>query len=145
MHGGLATYLESLGIFILSVGEQRLGKKQEFERALVPLFEFCMGQFIFAIGGGLMLIVPLLLMVYIPGKTASVVISCVSVFIFAVQLAFWSFLSRATTVLSDTPIGEFIHLYGFQFGKFEVKDIVAATAAYAAVLVVFVGTSLSSK
>jgi membrane-associated HD superfamily phosphohydrolase len=121
---------------------QRLptGKQRNLQSYLYIILHF-FTQFFFAITGGLQLIVPLLIMVYVRGKTASVVTTCVAVCGFAVQLAIWSSLAQ------------FVELSGFWFfrlarssgvrigASFESKDIIAATFAYAAVLVVFVGTS----
>jgi hypothetical protein len=92
----------------------------------------------FAAIGGLGLIVPMLIMVYVPGKTASVVTTCISVFIFATGLAVWSSMAHFVEV-SDLPIGRVAQEFGLRFGGFEPKDIVLATATYTAVLVVFVG------
>jgi len=103
-------------------------------------------QFTFAMTGGLLLIVPLLIMVYVPGTTASVVTTCVSVFVFASHLAIWSSVAQLD-VLPGTPdcmIFRLARVSGFKIGaSFESKDIIAATFAYAAVLVVFVGTSIT--
>ena len=69
-----------------------------------------------ALFGGMALIGPMLLMALVAGKTASLVTASVATVLFALTLAFFA---------SDS-LG---------------KDVLAATAAYAAVLVVFVGTS----
>ena len=98
-------------------------------------------QLSFAVFGGLFLIVPLIIMVYVPGRTAKVVTTCVAVFSFAAQLAFLSSLSRFVE-LTGSPLFRKLGITGLNFGSFEPKDIIAATAAYAAVLVVFVGTSI---
>lgn len=62
-----------------------------------------MGQSNLAVGGGLMLIIPLLIIVYVPGVTASVVTTCFSVFLFAAQLAFWSTVAHSAVELSEYP------------------------------------------
>jgi hypothetical protein len=98
-------------------------------------------QFSFAATGGLFLVVPLLIMVYVPGTTASVVTTCISVFYFATTLAVWSTVAR----FMEHADSLFARMYGLRFSGFEPKDIIAATAAYAAVLVVFVGASLASS
>ena len=85
--------------------------------------------------------VPLLIMMYVPGKTASVVTTCILIFAFALGLAVWSSAVRAIE-LSEYPI---VHMSGLSFGRFEPKDIVTATAAYTVVLVVFIGTSITSS
>lgn len=69
--------------------------------------------------GGLLLVVPMLIMANIPGKIPSLVTTCVALVIF----------SALVTLL--TELGP--------------HEILATTAAYAAVLVVFVGTSLSNQ
>lgn len=73
-------------------------------------------RLLFAIAGGLLLLVPTLIMANVPGKVASLVTTCVSMLIFVVLIAFLTKLSP--------------------------NEVLATTAAYAAVLVVFVGTSL---
>lgn len=63
------------------------------------------------------MIVPMLIMANVPGKVASLMTTCVALLIFVVVIAFLTKLSP--------------------------NEVLATTAAYAAVLVVFVGTSLS--
>lgn len=74
-------------------------------------------RLLFASVGGLSLIVPMLIMANVPGKVASLMTTCVALLIFVVVIAFLTKLSP--------------------------NEVLATTAAYAAVLVVFVGTSLS--
>jgi len=69
--------------------------------------------------GGLLLIVPMLVMANIDTKTASLVTTCVAITIFAILVSWF------------TALGP--------------NEVLATTAAYAAVLVVFVGTSLSPQ
>jgi len=71
-----------------------------------------------ASAGGLLLIVPMLIMANLEGKVATLVTTCVSMSIFAI-LVTWA-----------TNLGP--------------NEVLGTTAAYAAVLVVFVGTSLAS-
>jgi hypothetical protein len=73
-------------------------------------------RFSMASAGGLFLIIPMLVMANIPGKTSSLVTTCVAMLLFAFAITF------GTDLKAD--------------------QVLAATAAYAAVLVVFVGTSL---
>lgn len=73
-------------------------------------------RLLFAIAGGLSLILPMLIMANVPGKIASLVTTCISMLIFVILIAFLTRLSP--------------------------NEVLATTAAYAAVLVVFVGTSL---
>lgn len=69
--------------------------------------------------GGLALVVPMLIMANVPGKIASLVTTCVAMVIFAVGITWLT--------------------------KLAADQMLAATAAYAAFLVVFVGTSLDSS
>jgi hypothetical protein len=75
-------------------------------------------RFSMASAGGLFLIVPVLVMANIPGRTSSLVTTCIAMLIFAIGVTF------GTDLKADQVLG--------------------ATAAYAAVLVVFVGTSLAN-
>jgi len=70
-----------------------------------------------ALFGGASLIGPLLIMTLHPGLTTSHVTTCAATFLFALVLA----------IGAEETSG---------------KDLLGATAAYAAVLVVFIGTSL---
>ncbi|KAF2687524.1 hypothetical protein K458DRAFT_415749 [Lentithecium fluviatile CBS 122367] len=73
-----------------------------------------------ALGGGLALIVPMLIMVLHPTQVKSLVVTCVFVIAVAVGLA--EFMDTA-----------------------EPKDIIASVAGYAAVLVVFVGLNVPTE
>lgn len=98
-------------------GFRELDKKGQQERALKSaLFE----RMFMAIFGGVALIGPMLIMTLHPSRNTSLITTSVAVFIFAVLLA---------NGASDSS----------------GKDILGATAAYAAVLVVFVGTSSDSS
>ncbi|KAF2773704.1 hypothetical protein EJ03DRAFT_105073 [Teratosphaeria nubilosa] len=66
--------------------------------------------------GGLLLIVPMIIMTEVPGKICSLVTTCVCMLVFAALVTF------------ATNLGP--------------NEVLATTAAYAAVLVVFVGTSM---
>lgn len=74
-------------------------------------------RFLMALIGGLALIIPMLVMTYFPGKNVSVVTTCTAMLIFAAVITLGTHLAP--------------------------DQILGATAAYAAVLVVFVGTSLT--
>ena len=74
-------------------------------------------RFVLAAFGGLALIVPMIIMVRVPGETASLIITSVFTVGFAAAIA-WG---------SDQ----------------DASQILAGTAAYAAVLVVFVGATLN--
>lgn len=69
--------------------------------------------------GALLLVVPMLIMANIPGRTASLVTTCIALLIFSALIPLL------------TELGP--------------NEILATTAAYAAVLVVFVGTSLTTN
>lgn len=75
-------------------------------------------RFGMASAGGLVLIVPMLIMANLGTKTANLITTCVAIFLFAVGT------TAGTRLKPDQVLG--------------------ATAAYAAVLVVFVGTSFST-
>jgi hypothetical protein len=75
-------------------------------------------RFGMASAGELFLIVPVIVMANVPGKTSSLVTTCIAMLLFALGITF------GTDIKSD--------------------QVLAATAAYAAVLVVFVGTSLAN-
>lgn len=138
----LAKVLQERGIGIKSVGQERVEKKQRALRSSIDQFLYSSVQFFFAAFGGLLLVVPLLIMVYVPGKTASVVTTCLAVSGFAAQLAIWSSVAHYVEV-SESKMFQFLRSSGLKFGSFEPKDIIGVTMAYAAVLVVFVGTSIS--
>ena len=70
-----------------------------------------------AITGDLLIIVPMLIMANVPGRTASLISTSVAMLIFA-TLVTW-------------------------FTELQPNEVPTSTAAYAAVLVVFVGTSLA--
>lgn len=74
-------------------------------------------RFLMAVTGGLALLIPMLVMTYFPGRNVSVVTTSVAMLIFAAMITF------GTQLTPDQVLG--------------------TTAAYAAVLVVFVGTSLT--
>ena len=71
----------------------------------------------FAFAGALALLVPMIIMVWVSGKVASVVVTTVSICIFSAAIIWQSDLNG--------------------------KEILGVTSAYAAVLVVFVGASTS--
>lgn len=73
-----------------------------------------------ALFGGIALIAPMLVMVFHPSRSVSLITSSLATFLFAIILAFGA---RDSTG----------------------KDVLAATAAYTAVLVVFVGTSMTTS
>jgi hypothetical protein len=75
-------------------------------------------RFTMASAGGLFLIVPVLVMANLPGKTPCLVTTCIAMLVFAAGITF------CTDLKADQILG--------------------ATAAYAAMLVGFVGTSLAN-
>jgi hypothetical protein len=111
-------------------------------------------SFAFALTGGLALITPMLIMVYNPSKTVSVVTTCVFVLIFAIGLASHSALLGILNVFESYSHSRLRHSRFFwvvwvsrilRESTLQPKDILTATAAYAAVLVVFVGANTSSS
>jgi hypothetical protein len=134
---GLKESLQNSNIFIIGIGQQRIKSRFKKSRKAIQLSLYVTTQLGFATLGGLFLIVPLIIMVYVPGRTASVVTTCVSVFVFALTLAVGSLMSRVLEL-------GLITLNGLELGRFEPKDIIGATAAYAAALAIFVGASISS-
>jgi VIT1/CCC1 family predicted Fe2+/Mn2+ transporter len=73
---------------------------------------------LFALFGGLFLLVPMIAMAYITSKKYLLITAVLFVFVFALSLGY--------------------------FSKGSNQELVGATAAYAAVLVVFVGNSITS-
>jgi hypothetical protein len=141
---GLFNHLQSLGICISSIGYQPLRKQQAAIKSAIDLFLYGLMLSILATTAGLFLLVPLLIMVYVPGKTSSVVTTCLSVFVFANAMMSWSLFSHAIEV-SEYSYFRVLRRLGLKLGSFEPKDIIGVTMAYAAVLVVFVGTSISTN
>lgn len=89
---------------------------------------------------GTALIAPMLIIVWYPSRNTSLVAICVFVFAFASELVIFNSLAYLAGawlephgIQSDMLVGSILQL----------KDIVGATAAYAAVLVLFVGLSTS--
>jgi hypothetical protein len=91
-----------------------------------------------AIVGGVSLIVPMLIMALHRSRATSLVTTSVAVTLFAVLLAIWPVISKhfpwAKKKVDFADLDETL-------GN---KEVLLATAAYAAVLVVFVGASLST-
>jgi hypothetical protein len=88
--------------------------QDEFERYRIPILR----RFGVALVGGLALIVPLLIMSFRPSLKKALITTCVAVFVFSILL------SLASKSWKET-------------------ELLAGSAAYAAVLVVFVGVSLT--
>lgn len=93
-------------------------------------------QIVVATAVGAALIAPMLIMVLYPSRNTSLITTCIFVFAFASGLVIFNILTYVVGrwlgpagINSDMPVGSLLQL----------KDIVGATAAYAAVLVVFVG------
>jgi hypothetical protein len=108
-----------------------------FEGAINSFIETII-QFLFAVSGGGALIAPMLIMVLHPSRNTSLITTCVFVFAFALALATFNSLALY--------VGQFLRSLGLKKDvlegvRLQAKDILGATAAYAAVLVVFVGTS----
>lgn len=93
----------------------RVGYNQGRSPKLYSPFLDRLARFIVAVGGGCALIVPMLIMTFNPSTTKSLVTTSTAVVLFALAMSM-----------------------AFQTDN---KDTLTATATYAAVLVVFVGTS----
>ena len=99
-------------------------------------------QIIVATSVGAALIAPMLIMVLHPSRNTSVITTCVFVFAFASGLVIFNSLAYLAGA-SLEPFG--IESDMLSGSMLQLKDIVGATAAYAAVLVVFVGVSTISQ
>lgn len=99
--------------------QERLARMKEFEDGVPPktvsTFVDRLARLIAAFAGGVFLIVPMIIMTLHPSETKSLVTVSVAVVVFALLLSFGIQVSNIETLVS--------------------------TATYAAVLVVFVGTS----
>jgi uncharacterized membrane protein YfcA len=129
----------------LPTGTMMVGMRWEEEERKAR-FEGVLGSivgtfitFLFALTGGLALIVPMLIMVLSPSKKTSLITTCIFVFVFATALALYSTIITYLESYSKSR-GDL-----FKGSRIQGKDILAATAAYAAVLVVFVGTNASTS
>lgn len=98
---------------------ERLARAKEYDDGLPPRdvsrFVDGLARFVVALAGGVFLVVPMVVMIIAPSETKSVVTVAVAVLVFALILSFGIKVSNVETLVS--------------------------TATYAAVLVVFVGTS----
>jgi VIT1/CCC1 family predicted Fe2+/Mn2+ transporter len=92
-------------------------QKEEKRKMQAEAFWQTIRRFGMAVAGGIALIIPVVIMTLYEGLVQSLVTTSVATFLFAIFVTWYSNANE--------------------------KDIIAATAAYAAVLVVFVGTSLS--
>ena len=97
------------------LGFRELDKKGREQRSKKQAF---IQRIIMAMFGGLALIGPMLIMTLHPSRNTSLITVSIATFLFALALAF---------IAKDSS----------------GKDVLGATAAYAAVLVVFVGTSMA--
>jgi hypothetical protein len=105
--------LEPLQSKLSKMGFRELDRKGREDRTKKQAFN---ERLLMACFGGIALIGPMLIMVLLPGKKVTLITTSVATFLFALVLA----------ILANDSAG---------------KDVLGATAAYAAVLVVFVGTS----
>jgi hypothetical protein len=85
--------------------------------------------------GGLSLIVPVLIMALHRSRETSLLVTSVAVTLFAIVLAVWPLISRHFPWMKGRVDAHDV---------LKNKDVLTATAAYTAVLVVFVGASLST-
>lgn len=122
------------GISLIGLGIQGLGRTDNLKGIMGNVVDI-LTSFLFALAGGTALIAPMLIMVLYPSRNTSLVVTCVFVFAFAVGLALYStvitYIGARYKPLHDVVKGS----------NLQAKEILGATAAYAAVLVVFVGTS----
>lgn len=105
--------------------------------ATVSLLLEALIKIFWAFCGGLALIVPMLIMVLRKGRTTSLVTVSVSVFLWSMLLASWTIIAALIKDLA-AKLRLNVSTEGQKLGG---KEILAATAACTAVLVVFVGTS----
>jgi hypothetical protein len=125
--GGLATHLKEHDVSIWCMGQRQPNGKLRSYRSHLDLFFYFITQFSFAVSGGLFLIIPLLVMVHISGKTTNIVTTCVSIIIFETELAAWSALAHLEGS-SDFWFFRLHRLLGVHIGaSFESKDIIAVT------------------
>jgi hypothetical protein len=119
---------------MIGLGMRGQSTKDNFTGLMRKLVDI-LTSFLFAFAGGIALIAPMLIMVLHPSRNTSLIVTCVFVFAFALGLALYSTLITYVRTryksLKDV-VGE---------SDLKAKEILGATAAYAAVLVVFVGTS----
>jgi hypothetical protein len=110
------------------------------EYRAVIIFSEALLSVVLALAVGMAIILPMLIMVLHPSETTNLVTTCVFVFSFAVGLALLA------VFMSYHKSGNWAHKagrHGLFLPTIQPKDVLMATAAYAAVLVVFVGTSIS--
>jgi len=110
---GPSNVVETMELTIGNIGFRELDQQGRLLREQKKAFT---GRVAMALFGGVSLIVPMLVMTLHPSRNTSLITTSVATFVFAIALAIGA---------TDTA----------------GKDVLAATAAYAAVLVVFVGTS----
>jgi len=94
-----------------------------------------LNHFAMAFVGGLSLIVPVLIMALHRSRETSLLVTSVAVTLFAIDLGVWPLISRHFPWMKGRVDAQNV---------LKNKDVLTATAAYAAVLVVFVGASLST-
>jgi hypothetical protein len=137
---GLDKHFKGQKVSIFCPDQQEVDGKQKSFRFIAGILFDALIQFSLAGAGGLALIVTMLVMVFVPSKTARVLTTRISVSIFATALALLSSVAHFME-LSDHPITRIARTFGLRFGGIEPQDIVVATATYTAVLLVFVGAS----
>lgn len=110
---GPSNMVKTMELTMGNVGFRELDQQGRLSREQKQAFS---GRVAMALFGGISLIVPMLIMTLNPSQNKSLITTSVATFIFAITLALGATDSAG-------------------------KDVLAATAAYTAVLVVFVGTS----
>jgi hypothetical protein len=123
---GLDKHFKGQNVSIFCLDQQEIDGKEKSFRFIASLLFDALIQFSLAGAGGLARIVPMLVMVFVPSKTARVVKTCITVSIFATALALWSSVAHFME-LSDHPITRIARTSGLCFGRIEPQDIVVAT------------------
>jgi hypothetical protein len=108
-----------------------------FNRALNIFVDLSI-KFIIAGAVGSALIAPMLIMVLHPSRNTSLITTCVCVVAFASTMVSFNIVAQFVRYLFKRTR---IKVSALDGAKLEAMDIITATAAYAAVLVVFVGSS----
>lgn len=117
-----------------------LKKRTRSFRAYFSFILYTLINFTIAISVGAALIVPMLIMVLDPSQKTSLVTTCVFVFVFASTLVLFNAIAYFIGLIQERDGNKSAMLSD---AMLQIKDIIGATAAYAAVLVVFVGLTKS--
>ena len=140
LEGMLEESFPCVGVPIIRSPKAFQHKVQKNER-MITFFTETLFQLFLALSIGATLIAPMLIMVLLPSLKTSLITTCVFVFGFAGLLVIFNYL-----VMCARAILALLGMRGSALDglSLQAKDIIGATAAYTAVLVVFVGTSTST-